>query len=198
MEQLATKKIYSLEEYFALETALKNTRHEFLEGEIYQMAGAQPEHSLVVVNLIREISNKLIKKKSKCVVYNNDQRVQAEQPAPNKAGYFYPDLVVVCGKPMFNNDNPPTLLNPTFVIEVLSESTMPYDLGKKLDYYRAAPTIQGVLFARCDKKHLSLYARNGDAWVLRDFTEKHKRLDLTPLALQIPIAEIYRDVELPS
>jgi len=194
MQQIATKKTYSLEEYFALETALVETKHEFFNGEIFAMAGAHPNHNTLSVNLIREIGNELIKKGRPCRVFNSDQRVRAEQPSASRIGYFYPDVTVVCGKPEFSNDNPPTLLNPTVVIEVLSNSTREYDFGKKLDYYRAIASVQDIVFMSFDKVGASLFHRKSEAWILRDVLSLEQPLTIESLDLSLPLAELYRDV----
>jgi Uma2 family endonuclease len=194
MQQIATKKTYSLEEYFALETALVETKHEFFNGEIFAMAGAHPNHNTLSVNLIREIGNELIKKGRPCRVFNSDQRVRAEQPSASRIGYFYPDVSVVCGKPEFSSDNPPTLLNPTLIIEVLSDSTREYDFGKKLDYYRAIASVQEIVFMSFDKVRVSVFRRQNDAWILHDVLSLEQPLTIESLNLSLPLAELYRDV----
>lgn len=196
MQQLAIKKTYSLEEYFALETALAETKHEFLGGEIFAMAGAHPNHNTLCVNLIREISAELIKKGRPCRVFNSDQRVRAEQKSYSQVGYFYPDVSVVCGKPEFSNDNPPTLLNPTVVIEVLSNSTREYDIGRKLDFYRATASVQDIVFMSFDKVGASIFHRQKEEWILRDVLGLEQKLELLSLELSLPLVDLYRDVEL--
>jgi Uma2 family endonuclease len=194
MQQIATKKTYSLEEYFALETALVETKHEFFNGEIFAMAGAHPNHNTLCVNLIGELRDAIKRSKKPCRVFNSDQRVRAEQPSASRIGYFYPDVSVVCGKPEFSNDNPPTLLNPTLIIEVLSDSTREYDFGKKLDYYRAIESVQEIVFVNFDKVGASRFHRQNDAWILRDVLGLEQMLTLESLEISIPLTELYRDV----
>jgi Uma2 family endonuclease len=194
MQQIATKKTYSLEEYFALETALVETKHEFFNGEIFAMAGAHPNHNTLCVNLIGELRDAIKRSKKPCRVFNSDQRVRAEQPSASRIGYFYPDVSVVCGKPEFSSDNPPTLLNPTLIIEVLSDSTREYDFGKKLDYYRAIASVQEIVFMSFDKVRVSVFRRQNDAWILRDVLGLEQMLTLESLEISIPLTELYRDV----
>jgi Uma2 family endonuclease len=194
MQQIATKKTYSLEEYFALETALVETKHEFFNGEIFAMAGAHPNHNTLCVNLIGELRDAIKRSKKPCRVFNSDQRVRAEQPSASRIGYFYPDVSVVCGKPEFSTDNPPTLLNPTLIIEVLSDSTREYDFGKKLDYYRAIESVQEIVFVSFDKVGASRFHRQNDAWILRDVLGLEQMLTLESLEISIPLTELYRDV----
>jgi Uma2 family endonuclease len=194
MQQIATKKTYSLEEYFALETALVETKHEFFNGDIFAMAGAHPNHNTLCVNLIGELRDAIKRSKKPCRVFNSDQRVRAEQPSASRIGYFYPDVSVVCGKPEFSNDNPPTLLNPTVIIEVLSDSTREYDFGRKFDYYRAIESVQEIVFMSFDKVGASRFHCQNDAWILRDVLGLEQRLTLESLEISIPLTELYRDV----
>jgi Uncharacterized protein conserved in cyanobacteria len=194
MQQIATKKTYSLEEYFALETALVETKHEFFNGEIFAMAGAHPNHNTLCVNLIGELRDAIKRSKKPCRVFNSDQRVRAEQPSASRIGYFYPDVSIVCGKPEFSTDNLPTLLNPTVIIEVLSDSTREYDFGRKFDYYRAIESVQEIVFVSFDKVGASRFHRQNDAWILRDVLGLEQMLTLESLELSIPLTELYRDV----
>src|SRR5262249_28879993 len=110
----------SAKEYLAIER--KNEfRSEFIDGEIVAMTGASRRHNLIVTNLTREISNQL--KGKPCELYSNDMRVKV----PSARIYTYPDIVVVCGEPKFEDNQFDTLLNPTLIIEVLSDSTESYD-----------------------------------------------------------------------
>jgi len=158
------------------------------------MAGAHPNHNTLCVNLIGELRDAIKRSKKPCRVFNSDQRVRAEQPSASRIGYFYPDVSVVCGKPKFSNDNPPTLLNPTLIIEVLSDSTREYDFGKKLDYYRAIESVQEIVFVSFDKVGASRFHRQNDAWILRDVLGLEQMLTLESLELSIPMTELYRDV----
>jgi Uma2 family endonuclease len=72
---------------------------------------------------------------------------------------------VVCGKPEFSNDNPPMLLNPTLIIEVLSDSTRKYGFGKKLDYYCAIASVQEIVFMNFDKVGTSVFRRQNEEWI---------------------------------
>ena len=103
----------SVEEYLALERRSEE-RHEYLVGEVFTMGGASERHNLIVANLIRELSQQL--KGRACKTYPSEMRVRV---CPSGL-YTYPDVVVVCGQALFDDENHDTLLNPTLLIEVLS------------------------------------------------------------------------------
>ncbi|MBA4185314.1 MAG: Uma2 family endonuclease, partial [Acidobacteria bacterium] len=122
------RKYISPEEYLALERKAVE-KHEYFDGEIYEMAGASEEHATISSNVNASLNFQL--KKRPCKSYQSDLRVHI--PATNL--YTYPDVVVVCGKPQLLEDaHLDTLLNPTLIIEVLSPSTADYDKGAKFDY----------------------------------------------------------------
>ena len=125
---------FTPEEYLALERQAEY-RSEFFHGEIFAMAGASREHNLIAGNVSRELGNQL--KGRPCETYQSDMRVKVSDTGL----YTYPDVVVACGELAFEDDEVDTLLNPTLLIEVLSESTESYDRGKKFGYYR---TIQSL------------------------------------------------------
>src|SRR5256885_15347533 len=125
-------------EYLCLERQAE-TRSEYFEGEMFAMAGGTRAHSLIAINIARELSQKL--KNSDCVAYNTDLRVKVEATGL----LTYPDVSVACGEQRFLDEEEDTLLNPTVVIEVLSDSTEAYDRGKKFENYRQMPTCREVL-----------------------------------------------------
>src|SRR5262245_30850554 len=105
-------------------------KSEFFEGEIFARAGATREHSLVSTNLTRALGNRLDTRP--CVTYNAYLRVKIEASVL----LTYPDVSVVCGPERFLDEQRDTLLNPTLIGEVLSDSTEAYDRGTKFSQYR--------------------------------------------------------------
>src|SRR6266498_1001389 len=122
------KSYVSPEEYLRLERQ-SEYKSEYLNGEIFAMTGASRKHNLITTNISREISQQL--KPRPCEVYAVDMRVKVRATGL----YTYPDIAVVCGEPQFEDDYIDTLLNPTLLIEVLSQSTERYDRIAKSSYY---------------------------------------------------------------
>jgi Uma2 family endonuclease len=185
---------YSLSEYFALEEANREVKYEYLNGDVVAMAGAQPEHNSICTNLITTLTNSIRRKKKPCRVYPSDQRVKSELKASGKLGYFYPDVTVVCGKPEFADDTPRTLLNPTVVIEVLSDSTYQYDFNEKRLYYALQESVQEMLFINYEKLGVVLVSRDGEAWRIADYQSLKDKIVLRSIGIELPMKEVYRDV----
>src|SRR5208337_5226819 len=110
MSAAATKGHYSPTEYLALER-VSPTKSEFYRGEIFAMSGASREHNLIAANLSRAVGNQLADRP--CETYVSDMRVCIEATGL----YTYPDVVVVCGQPRFQDSHVDTLLNPTVLVE---------------------------------------------------------------------------------
>ena len=120
---------YTPEQYLALERRAE-FRNEYDNGTIRAMSGASRLHNLIAGNLHGEIRSQL--RDRPCESYVTDMRVRV-----TPAGlYTYPDVVVVCGEPRFEDGELDTLLNPTVLAEVLSPSTAAYDRGRKFAQYQ--------------------------------------------------------------
>jgi Uma2 family endonuclease len=176
---------YTDEEYLAIDRA-SDAKSEYLDGVIYAMGGASARHVQIVGNVARELGNQLRDKP--CIVYSTDLRVRVSR----QGLYAYPDVVVVCGQPVFSDDELDTVINPLLIVEVLSSSTKNYDRGEKFERYRSIPTLQEYLLVAQDKLHIERYLRQSDgAWVLRETDSADATIDLVSVGCRLPAAEIY-------
>ena len=187
MENLA-RKFMTATEYLDFE---RNSleKHEFYKGEIYAMAGAKEKHNLIVSNLISMIHSQF--KKRPCVVYPSDMRVVIDQ----YNHYAYPDITIVCGDRKFLDSKSDSLLNPSAIIEVLSESTETYDRGKKFEAYRNITTLREYMLVSTDHKKIELFTKSpDDKWVLSE-SGKEDTITLPTLNLTLTLSDIYDKVE---
>jgi Uma2 family endonuclease len=176
------------QEYLARER-LADSRCEFYRGEMFATAGASWEHTLIKDNLARMTGNQL--EKGRCRVVTSDLRVKV-----NAAGlYTYPDIVIVCDEPQFEDDQFDTLLNPRVVVEVLSDSTEKYDRGTKFAHYRRMPSVQEYVLVSPDRPLVERYVRQDDAsWLLTVFSDLAQSFAFGSIDAQVALAEIYRGV----
>jgi Uma2 family endonuclease len=152
MSAALTQTHYTAEEYLTLERSA-SCKSEFHDGQIYAMTSSNRAHNLVTGNIGAELSQRL--KKTSCEAYINDMRVKAAEAR----SYHYPDIVVACGTPQFEDAHVDTLLNPTLLIEVLSPSTEAYDRGGKFAHYRKILTLQEYLLVSQDQPSIERYQR---------------------------------------
>jgi Uma2 family endonuclease len=178
---------YSAEEYLTLERSALY-KSEFHDGQIHAMTGASRAHNLITVNMARELSIQL--KKRPCETYTNDMRVKAAQAR----GYHYPDIVVVCGAPQFEDIHVDTLLNPTVLIEVLSPSTEAYDRGGKFAHYRKIAGLREYLLVTQDQPIIERYAREGDVWILTEAAGLEASMALESIGCVLSLREVYDKV----
>lgn len=178
------------EEYLAIERKAES-KSEYINGEIVAMTGASRQHNLIVVNIAGELRQQL--RGRPCEIYSNDMRVRI----PSTRLYTYPDLVVVCGEPQFEDDYLDTLLNPTLIIEVLSESTEGYDRGKKFGFYRTIPSLAEYLLIAQDEQRVEQYAKQPDGrWLLSEYRSTDDVAELASIQCQLALTEVYDKVVL--
>lgn len=182
-----SEKSYSPDEYLAIERAAA-FKSEFYNGRMYAMTGASREHNLVTANIARELTIQL--KNRPCEAYINDMRVRAA----SSRNYFYPDVVVICGEPDFEDAQADTLLNPTVLIEVLSPSTEAYDRGDKFAQYRRIPSLQEYLLVSSDRPRVERYARQDELWMLREAEGLESHMVLEAIGCTLSLREVYDKV----
>jgi len=188
----AAKAKITVQEYLAMER-VSEIKHEFYDGDIFDMTGGTPAHSLIASNIIREAGNAL--KSRPCVVFNSDLRVKV-----NPSGlYTYPDVTIVCGQQQFDDDERDTLVNPTVIVEVLSKSTAFYDRGAKSKQFRKIESLQALILVEQDSPVVEVYRRQPEGnWLLTEATDLSESIAIQPLGISIPLNEIYRNVTFPE
>lgn len=150
---------------------------------------ASREHNLLVANLLAGLHSQLRGKT--CEAYANEMRVKVSATGL----YTYPDVVVVCWQPQLEDAELDTLLNPTLIAEVLSDSTEDYDWGmKKFAYYRTLPSFSEYLLVAQKEVHVEHFVRQSDSWILTETRDLTATLDLPSIGCRLPLADIYERV----
>jgi Uma2 family endonuclease len=164
-------------------------KHQFYDGEIYAMAGAAPQHVDLNQNLQLSLGGQL--KGRPCKVHGPDMRVKTATGL-----YTYPDVSIVCGKREFNNDKPPTLLNPTVIIEVLSPSTEVFDRGDKFHHYRSIASLQAYVLISSNSQRIEYFARTQDnLWKIDVINTVDGTIEIEAIGCTLTIADVYADVD---
>ncbi len=185
------KTYFTPQEYLAIERKVE-FKSEYIDGEMVAMTGASRQHNLITINIAREITQQL--KGRPCEAYSSDMRVRI----PDTNLYTYPDVVVVCGEPVFEDDQLDTLTNPTLIIEVLSESTESYDRGKKFRYYRTIESLAEYLLVAQDERRVEQYVRQTDGrWLLSEIRSLDGKAELLSIECLLNLSEIYDKVTFP-
>lgn len=186
MSQVA-RQLFSFDDYLRLERE-SSTHHEFLNGEVWAMAGGSPDHSAIAVTIVRLLGNSLAGRR--CRVFNTDLRMRVK--ATGLA--TYPDASVICGHVELDPDDDKghTATNPTLLVEVLSPSTERYDRGEKLAHYKQIPSLCEVMLVAHDDRRVDLWRRTDTGWTQLVFRDGQD-VDLASLGVSLPVSEIYFD-----
>lgn len=176
-------------EYLELERN-SEIRNEYIQGEIVAMAGASPNHNEISMTLSYLLYGHLRNNKD-CKAYGESMRIKIEQADVQT----YPDFSIVCGERQFTDDNPPALLNPIILIEILSPSTEQYDRGKKFQFYRQISSLQEYILIAQDSAHIERFTRKTDnLWEFTETIETDTSLSLQSIDLSLNLAEVYENV----
>lgn len=193
-----SKPYFTPEQYLEIDRSTEE-RYEYLDGEIFLMAGETGEHGDISVNLTLIFGNQL--KDTKCRARLKDTKVLSgagkKNPFTQKGMFSYPDLVVICGEPKYHDEAKDVILNPQVIVEVLSESTESFDRGDKFVRYRMwNPTLTDYLLVSQNEPIVEHYIKqeNGD-WLLKEYHGLDKNFTIESTNVNLTLADIYDRIE---
>jgi len=179
---------YTLEEYFALER-VGEARYEYWDGEILSMSGGTERHYIISDNIYLKLSS--LASGRKCRAFTGGAPIKTSSLPP----YRYPDVSVVCGKPVFVNINGiDALTNPIIIVEVLSPGTEHLDREEKRNAYQKISSLKEYLIVAQDAPHIILYRRQGRRWTRQDFGDLKAALELSSIKSQVLISDVYAGI----
>ena len=185
--------VFSINDYLDYERN-SSEKHEFLDGNVYAMAGESPRHSAICFNLYGIIHAQLRGKQ--CRGFSPNMKI-----ATNEKGlYSYPDLAIVCGAPTFYDQKSDVITNPTVIFEVLSPSTENYDRGEKfLRYTNQIETLQDYILISQDKPFIEHFTKQENGgWQSTETVGFETILKINSIDCEISLAELYELVEFPA
>lgn len=171
-------------EYLAWDLAHPE-KHEFVNGDVVAMAGADPRHSALTMRLGAALGSRL--RGRPCLVHASDLRVRVDETGL----YAYPDLVVVCGPHELADTKPRTLLNPKVIVEVLSATTAEYDRGAKFAHYQRRASLEEYVLVGCPERRVEHYRRLPTGQWLLTVVEGDGVVPFPGLDLEVPLGELY-------
>ena len=182
------KRYYTPEEYLALEEAAID-KSEYHDGEIVPMTGGTTNHNSIIINLIANLKFSLRGKDY--TLFTSDVRLWI----PLTRRYVYPDIMVIQGEPVYQENNKTIVTNPLAIIEILSNSTKDYDRGGKFLAYRSIPEFREYILIDQYSYHIEQFAKNSNGkWVLTEYDSEESVLTLESVEFQIPLKEIYERI----
>jgi Uma2 family endonuclease len=183
-----SKSYLTPEQYLEIERKAE-FKSEYYQGEMFAMSGARFAHIQIVANAMRELGLQLLDRP--CQPLSSDMRVCV---APVGL-YTYPDVVVVCGELKFLDGTFDTLLNPTVIIEVLSESTEAYDRIRKFELYGSLESLAEYVMISSLRVRVERYTRQPDGtWNYGSKTSLEDTIDLKSVDCHLRLAGLYKRV----
>jgi Uma2 family endonuclease len=183
-----TSQQMTLEEYLEFDYNAEG-RYEYFDGEVIEMSGESPEHSLLgsQINFLlrRELNPK------GCLVFQSDVRIKVPAMLP----YRFGDASALCGKPIYEDLGKSRLhVNPTLIVEVLSPSTENYDREEKFKAYKSIESLREYILVSQVKKFVTLYAKHNEKfWFQSEYVEG-ETLKIESLDCQLSVDEIYQGI----
>lgn len=177
----------SPEEYLTLERKAEY-KSEYVDGEMFAMAGGSERHNLIVANIIAGLHSQLFG--SSCRVYPSDLKVRAPKPRY----FYYPDVSVVCGETKFHDEHKDVVLNPIVIFEVQSEGTAAFDRGKKFQDYQQLETLAEYILVSQDEALVEHYVKqkNG-SWIYTKSSGLETGLVLPTIKCELKLSFIYNN-----
>jgi len=177
---------YTYADYLGVELD-SSIKHEFLNGEIYAMAGGSEDHSALAMESLYALRNAIGDRP--CRVHTSDLRLYVESIGLAT----FPDGSVVCG-PLQQHEASPkaTMLNPMVLLEVTSDSSESYDLGTKLEAYRSIPSLRDYIIVSHRERRITVHHRDElGTWTAR-VAISGGRITVESLRAELVVDEIYR------
>jgi Uma2 family endonuclease len=192
MQQLK-KKHYTLEEYLELDH-FSEEKIEYWDGNVFTLAGASANHNQIQFNCILALGSKLRGKG--CRIFPSDMRVKVPAYSP----YRYPDLSALCGEAKFENlGRLELLVNPSVIIEILSDSTAEFDYGYKFTYYKSIESFTEYILIAQDRPHVAQFIKQNETdWLMREFNDLEAKFYLSSLDCELELTEVYEGVIFPK
>ena len=151
----------SYAEYLAFERSAEG-KHEWVNGEVYAMAGGTPEHARLAMAVGIQLAAQFGPRGYR--VYSSDLRVRIR--ATGRA--TYPDVTVVCGPSERDPEDGDAITNPTLIVEVLSPTTEGDDRGNKWQHYRRLTSLRAYVLVDASEERVEVFTRSGEGWLLRE------------------------------
>ena len=191
--------LYTIEQYLTIERQSEE-RYEYLDGEIFAMAGESEAHGDICANLAGFLHPQL--RETACRMRVKDTKIRSgptPRPGSTKGLFSYPDLVIICGEREFHDEHQDVILNPKVIFEVLSESTETFDRGEKFQRYQLwNPTLTDSLLVSQTKPLIEHFIRQADgSWSYHIYSGLEQRILMNSINCELRLSDVYERVEFP-
>ena len=174
------------EEYLQLEDA-SNIKHEYIDGQVFAMAGASDPHVTIALNIATLLRSHV--RGSGCRVYIADMKARIE--SLNR--FYYPDVMVTCDPR--DRETSTYKCFPSLIVEVLSDSTEAFDRGDKFVDYQELESLREYVLINTKRQRVECFRRNEQGlWVLQSYTPQQTTFRLDSIDFESTLEALYEDV----
>ena len=163
-------------------------KHEYIDGQVYAMAGGTLDHSFAAVNVVALLNRAL--GRGPCRAYNSDASARLSSTC-----FTYPDATVTCNEQ--DRGRISEIQTPRVIVEVLSDSTEARDRGIKFEYSRACPSVQEYVLVSTRRQLIEVYHRTQEGWMLHIYGPGDE-VAFTSIGVHLPVAAIYEGTDVPE
>jgi Uma2 family endonuclease len=162
------------------------TKHEWLDGVVYDMSGGTLTHARLIASVTSKLDAQL--EEHRCTVFSGELSVRVL--ATGLA--TYPDATVICGTPEIDPENRNAVTNPKVIVEVLSDSTEDYDRGEKFAHYQRIPSLAEYVLVSQHEPRIEVFRRNASGkWDLADVALAGQTAKLVSIECTLPVDKVY-------
>lgn len=183
--------LMSVTEWRELERTSHDAKHEYIDGQVYLMAGGSRNHARIAENMIGALDG-VLDDGGPCIAYNSDVAVRLSETR-----YTYPDITVTCDERDQATDET-EVVAPRVIVEVLSDSTEAYDRGRKFSYYRACPTVEEYVLIATRYQAVEVFRRTRQGWAIYQSYEPGDEIELASIGVRITFSALYRRTSVPA
>lgn len=171
-------------------------RSEYVNGVIYPHGTSPPpipscpiQHDRINRNLYHSLDKAL--SGSSCEYFTHNMSVGTK----NSGFALNPDAFALCDEIQLSNEKSDTITNPSFIAEILSNTSELDDLGDKFDAYATIPSLQEYLLIAQTKMSVEFRKREDNHWFLQYFTSPDDSIEIPSLEISIRLGDLYEKVE---
>ena len=165
-------------------------RNELVNGKVIGRSGSNRSHNLIVSNVAIGVGSRL--HGHKCEIYISNIRVKLENNF-----ICYPDIAIVSGEPSFSDNRQDVLLNPTMVVEVVSNDMHASVKSTKLESFMAMSSVKECMMIREDEMRVEHYSKqNPKQWIYKIYNERDDVISLDSIGCKISLQEVYSQIKL--
>ncbi len=185
----ASPELIAIDEYLAGER-MSSTKHEYLGGRVYAMAGGTNTHNAIATNALVSLGAQL--RGNACRPFNSDTKVRIQFPTHTR--FYYPDAMIVCQPGEANADYQDS---PAVIVEVVSESTRRTDEQEKLEAYLTIPTLRTYVLLEQNRAHATIWRRAEQGFIRETAQGLNAVISFDEIGVRLPLADVYERIELP-